>query len=223
MKEDLIVYNRPKSVVSEGIRTLRTNLQFAAAGEDLKTILVTSSMPSEGKSFISSNLAIAFAQNGSRTLIVDCDLRKGRQHKIFNVDNDKGLSNLLIDNVKKKFEDYIQYTKIEDVFLLPMGTVPPNPSELLASDACKILIDVLKNEFDIIIFDGVPTNGLTDALIMSKLVDKTIIVCAAKQTPIEALTNTKKALQNVNADIAGVVVNKVPTDSKTYSDKYYIN
>lgn len=224
MKEDLIVYNRPKSVISEGIRTIRTNLQFAAAGDKLKSVLVTSSTTSEGKSFISSNLAIAFAQNGSKTLIVDCDLRRGRQHRVFDVDNSKGLSNLLINpRMEKDFEDYIVYTNIEDVFILPRGSVPPNPSELLASDACKKLIEILDKEFDMVIYDGVPVNGLTDALIMSKLVDKTIIVCAIKETESEALLNTKKALINVEADIAGVVVNKIPASVKSYSDKYYIN
>ena len=224
MKEDLIVYNKPKSIISEGIRTLRTNLQFAAAGEKLKSVLITSSIPGEGKSFISANLAIAFAQNNVRTLIVDCDLRRGRQHKVFEVDNSKGLSNLLIDSkMEENYEDYIEYTKIENVFVLPRGSVPPNPSELLASDACIKLMELLDKEFDMIIYDGVPVNGLTDTLIMSKLVDKTIIVCAVKETESEALINTKKALVNVGADIAGVVVNKIPSNAKSYSDKYYVN
>ena len=125
--------------------------------------------------------------------------------------------------MEKDFEDYIVYTNIEDVFLLPRGSVPPNPSELLASDSCKKLMRILENEFDMIIYDGVPVNGLTDALIMSKLVDKTIIVCAVKETESEALLNTKKALLNVEASVAGVVVNKIPANTKTYSDKYYIN
>jgi len=224
MKEDLIVYNKPKSIISEGIRTLRTNLQFAAAGEKLNSVLITSSKPGEGKSFISANLAIAFAQNNVRTLIVDCDLRRGRQHTIFDVDNSKGLSNLLIDSkMKDKYEDYIEYTKIENVFILPRGSVPPNPSELLASDSCIKLMELLAKEFDMIIYDGVPVNGLTDTLIMSKLVDKTVIVCAIKETESEALLNTKKSLVNVGADIAGVVVNKIPTSAKSYSDKYYSN
>ena len=97
MKNELVVIGNPKSNIAEAIRTVRTNLQFSSVDEEIKTILVTSSVPSEGKSFISSNLAVAFAQNDSKVLIVDCDMRKGRVHKIFNVTNEKGLSNLLID------------------------------------------------------------------------------------------------------------------------------
>lgn len=221
MKDELIVNNNPKSIISEGIKTLRTNLQFADLKKNMKTILFTSSLPGEGKSFIASNLAVAFAQNGSKTLIVDADLRKGREHNIFHIKNDKGLSNLLIDDVEKNYKNYIKKTDIHNLSILTMGTIPPNPSELLNSDKTKLLIDKLKEEFDMIIFDSVPINGITDALILSNYIDKTVIVCAIKVTPTDVLSKTKKSLQNVGADIAGIIVNKVPTDDSTYYNKYY--
>lgn len=221
MKDELIVNSNPKSIISEGIKTLRTNLQFADLKKTMKTILFTSSLPGEGKSFVASNLAVAFAQNGSKTLIIDADLRKGRQHNVFNAKNDQGLSNLLIDDVEKNFKKYIKKTDIPNLSIITMGTIPPNPSELLNSDQTKTLIEKLKEEYDIIIIDSVPVNGLTDALILSNIIDKTVIVCAIKVTPCDVLHKTKKSLENVGADIAGIIVNKVPTDDSVYYNKYY--
>ena len=214
---DLIVHNNPKSPISEGIRTIRTNLQFSSMGKDVKKIMITSSMPSEGKSFTSANLAIAFAQDGHKVLIIDCDMRKGRLHKIFKVSNSKGLSNVLIDDVQKNYKKYIKSTKIENLSILPSGMTPPNPSELLNSDANKELIEILEKEYDYLIFDCVPLNGLPDSLIMSNLVNKVIVVCASKTTPTDLLKKTTASLKNVEADIAGIVINKA---KETY-DKYY--
>ena len=123
--------------------------------------------------------------------MIDCDMRKGRLHKIFEISNNKGLSNLLIDDVEKNFKKYIKKTKIENLEVLPSGMVPPNPSELLNSEANKKLITVLEKEYDYIIFDCVPINGLPDSLIMANLVNKAIIVCASNITPTELLQKTK--------------------------------
>lgn len=221
MKNELVVIGNPKSHIAEAIRTIRTNLQFSSVDDDVKTILVTSTVPAEGKSFISSNLAVAFAQNDAKVLIVDCDMRKGRLHKIFNVTNEKGLSNLLIDEVEDEFRHYIRKTKIDNLYILTMGTVPPNPSELLDSVKNKLLIKVLKKKFDYIIFDGVPINGLTDSLIMARLVDKVVIVSALKQTRMELLENTKRSLQSVGANVAGIIVNKTAPSGTNYYNHYY--
>lgn len=219
--KDLIVHNDPKSPISEGIRTIRTNLQFSNVDTVNKKIMITSSMPGEGKSFTSANLATAFAQDGNKVLIVDCDMRKGRVHKIFEISNSKGLSNLLIDNIEKNYKKYIKKTKIENLEVLPSGTVPPNPSELLNSEANKKLIDILEKEYDYIIFDCVPINGLPDSLIMTNLVNKVMIVCAANVTPTELLQKTKTSLQNVDANIAGIIVNKTKTAYNKYYGHYY--
>lgn len=221
MTNELIVANNPKSGVAEAIKTIRTNLLFSSIDEPVKSILMTSSMSGEGKSFVSANLAVAFAQAGVKVLIVDCDLRRGRQHKIFNIDNEQGLSNLLLDDVDKNYKKYIKKTRYENIYVLPMGIVPPNPSELLASAKNKQLVKLLKQKFDLVIYDGVPVGGLTDSIIMADLVDKIVIVSAYKITPVEFLANTNKALEKFKDKIAGVILNKFPSSKDHYYSKYY--
>lgn len=221
MNNELIVANNPKSGVAEAVKTIRTNLLFSSIDEPVKSILMTSSLSGEGKSFICANLAIAFAQAGVKVLIVDCDLRRGRQHKIFNVDNELGLSNLLLDDVDKNYKKYIKKTKYENIYVLPMGIVPPNPSELLASEKNRQLAKILKSKYDLVIYDGVPVGGLTDSIIMADLVDKIVIVSAYKVTPIEYLQNTKKALAQFENKIAGVILNKFSSSKDRYYSKYY--
>lgn len=221
MNNELIVANNPKSGVAEAIKTIRTNLLFSSVDEPVKSILMTSSMSGEGKSFVSANLAVAFAQAGVKVLIVDCDLRRGRQHKIFNIDNEQGLSNLLLDDVDKNYKKYVKKTRYENIYVLPMGIVPPNPSELLASAKNKQLAKILKQKFDLVIYDGVPVGGLTDSIIMADLVDKIVIVSAYKITPVEFLANTNKALEKFKDKIAGVILNKFPSSKDHYYSKYY--
>ena len=218
---ELIVATNPKSSIAEAIKTIRTNLQFSSVDDKVKSILVTSSFSGEGKSFVTANLAVAFAQAGTKVLIVDCDLRRGRQHNIFHVENLEGLSNLLIDDVEKKYKHYIKKTRYENIYVLPMGIVPPNPSELLASDKNKQLVEILAKNYDLVIYDGVPVGGLTDSIIMADLVDKIVIISAYKQTPIELLNNTKKNLEKFSDKIAGVVLNKYPATKDHYYSNYY--
>ena len=223
MKNELIVKNKPKSIISEDIRTIRTNLEFLLTDNESKTFMITSSVPGEGKSFISSNLAVAFAQYDKKVLIIDCDMRLGRTHKIFELSNKNGLSNLIAkyDEDETALEEYIQKTEVKNLYVLPRGDVPPNPSELLSSKRFEVILKKLQKIFDYIILDSVPTNGLPDALVLSKLVDKTLIVCKYGYTDIADLESTKKALENVNANIAGVVINKVPKTRSKYGNYYY--
>ena len=221
MHNEIIVDNNPKSSVAEAIRIIRTNLEFSGVDKKKHSVLITSSVPSEGKSFISTNLATAFAQNGSKVLLMDCDMRKGRLHKIFNIVNDRGLSNLLLENVETKFSSYIKKTNIENLYLLPKGVVPPNPSELLNSPKTKVLLRTLSDRFDYIILDGTPVNGLTDSLILTKYVDKTVIVASLNYTKTSDLEFTKKSLMSVGADIAGVIVNKTQDIHGNYYGNYY--
>lgn len=218
---ELIVNAFPKSVISEGVKSIRTNLSFSSVDKELKTLLITSSMPAEGKSFISANLATAFAQTDKKVLLIDCDMRRGRQNKIFDIANDKGLSDLLVTDYEAKYSKFVKSSKIKKLYVLPCGTFPPNPSELLNSDKFKNLIEFLKEKFDLIIFDGVPCNGLPDSIIMSTLVDKTIIVAAENVTPKEILKNTKRQLDSVSANIAGLILNKVEGTGSRYYGKYY--
>ena len=220
MKKELIVNENPKSNVAETLRIVRTNLLFSAVDQKMKTILITSSLPGEGKSFISANLALTFALNNHKVLLVDCDLRKGRLHRIFNVENDIGLSNLLIDDINTDIKKYIKKTEFDNLSLITMGTVPPSPSELLASARGKVMLSMLNNKFDYIIFDGTPVNGLTDSIIMASLVDKVVIVSSLGNTNIESLKNCKQSLVNVDANIAGVIANNVPATNSSYYSYY---
>ena len=222
MKNELIIVNDPKSLFSEAIRTLRTNLQFSLVANNANVLMITSSVPGEGKSFISSNLSAAFSMMNIKVLIVDCDMRKGRLHKIFEVSNEKGLSNLLLDEVKN-YKKYVQKTKVDNVSVIPLGIVPPNPSELLNSDKFENLIDTLRDAYDLVILDTPPIGSVSDSLVIAKYVDEAIIVTSYKQTPMEDLNETKKALEATGVKIAGIVLNNMEykKHSKYYYNKYY--
>lgn len=225
MKKELIAYKDPKSPASEMFRTLRTNIQFMNSNKELKTLLVTSTLPDEGKSWTAANLAVTFAQAGKRVLLVDADMRKGRQFNIFDLVPVPGLSNYLSgivgDKTDSKFglENFIQQTEIDNLFVITSGDVPPNPSELLVSERMLNLVEQLKEIFDITVFDGTPSLILTDAPILSRIVDSTIIVTAYNETKIDNVQKVKKAIENIGGNVAGVVINKMPTSSKKY--EYY--
>lgn len=221
MLEELIVKSNPKSSFSEAIKAVRTNLKFASVDNEIKTILITSSMPGEGKSFISANLAVAFAEAGSKTLIVDCDLRRGRQHKIFGVQGSMGYSNLLISNTTKNYSKYIKKTDITGLSILPMGTLPPNPIELLDSKKNKDFIENIRSEYDVVIFDCPPVNAVIDALTLTNIIDSILIVCSMDKTPKPLLEATKKKIEQVNGKISGVIVNNVNGNRKGYYSNYY--
>ena len=225
MKNELITFVSPKTQISEVFRTLRTNIQFMNVDGKLKSLLVTSTVPGEGKSWVSANLAITFAQAGKRVLIVDADLRKGRQHELFEIKNTKGLSNYLIMTTKESslesIGDYIQGTLVDNLYVMPAGMVPPNPSELLTSQKMVDLIKYLEKIFDIVIFDGTPSTIVTDAIILSKFVNTTLIVAGYKITKTDDLNQVKKNIINVGGNIAGVVLNKMPTVKRKSKNGYY--
>lgn len=221
MKNDLVIYSKPKSNISEDIRTIRTNLQFTSSNQDSNVMLVTSANQGDGKSFISSNLAVAFAQTNKRTLLIDCDMRLGRVNKIFGITNETGLSNLLIERDILSWKEYVQKTFVKNLYVITRGVVPPNPSELLLSQNAKDLIEQLREKFDYIILDGVPVNGLPDSLILSGLVDRVILVASAGNTNIDELNDAKKALEKIDAKIAGVVVNRTKGTKRGKYSNYY--
>ena len=221
MSDELVVLNKPKSNISEDIRTIRTNLKFTANSSQTTTILVTSSIPGEGKSFISSNLGVAFAKTDELTVIVDSDLRLGRIHKIFDVSNEIGLSNMLVEEDITEYPRYLRRTEIPNLYVIPRGTVPPNPSELLNSSNMDRILSLLKKSFDNIIFDGVPINGLPDSLIVADIVDRVVLVTKANSTKLDELNDAKKALNKIDASIAGVVVNNINKNKRGKYYKYY--
>lgn len=227
MKKEVITFREPKSPISEIFRTLRTNIQFMNTKRSLKSILVTSTSPAEGKSWVTTNLAVAFAQAGKKVILVDCDLRKGRQFSLFNVAPTPGLSNYL-SGISSNGEDsstnilsYIKETEVENLYLIPAGNIPPNPSELLVSEQMAEAVENLKQICDLVIFDGTPSSLVTDAVIVSRYVDTTLIVAAYNKTKYEDLEKVKRDIENVGGKIAGVVINKVPVSQKEYYSTYY--
>ena len=228
MRNEIIVIENPKSPEAEAFKNLRTNIQFMNADEEKKVILITSTTPGEGKSYISANLATAFAQIDKKVLIIDTDMRKGRQYSLFSLRQRPGLSNFLSGVVEQDFvgekgniENYIQETYIDNLYLISSGSVPPNPSELLVSNKMNGIIEKLKKHFDIIIFDAPPCLIVADSLIIARLVDFTILVTAQGVTRVEDLNKSKAAIENVGGKLAGVVLNKVQVTSKRYENTYY--
>ena len=179
----IISDENPKSVIAESVKILRTNLQFSNVDGNLKTVMITSSVPNEGKSFTTGNLAVAFAALDKKVLIVDCDMRRGVQHKQFELSNENGLSDLLI-NPNQEYEKYIKETSVKNVFLVSSGTVPPNPSELLSSKSFDDFLKFAREKFDLVIFDLPPVTVVPDASIVATKVDKTVIVARVKVTPM---------------------------------------
>lgn len=226
MKKELIAHKDPKSPVSEVFRTLRTNIQFMNSSKKMKTLLITSTLPGEGKSWVASNLAVTFAQAGKKVILIDADMRKGRQYTIFGVSPKPGLSNYLsgidvTDEDNADFVDYIQETEVKNLYLMVAGNIPPNPSELLISPQMINLLEQLKEVCDIVIIDGTPSALVTDSVILSRLCDSTVIVTAHKETKKDNLQSVIKNIQNVGGKIAGVVVNKIPISAKKYEQTYY--
>lgn len=226
MRKDLIAHFEPKSHVSELFRTLRTNIQFMNSNKELNSLLVTSTLPGEGKTWVSSNLAIAFAQADKKVVLIDADMRKCCLHNLFKVAPCPGLSNYLSGVNEKKFEsedlaNYIRVTKVPNLYLLPSGNVPPNPSELLITQKMVNLLNDLKSEFDLVIIDGTPSKLVTDAVILSRLVDSTIIVTGHNMTKKDDLAKVVRDIKNVGGNIAGVVYNQKPSSGKKANETYY--
>lgn len=215
LKKELITQREPESLVAEVFRTLRTNIQFMSTSKKLKTILITSTFPGEGKSWVTSNLAVTFAQAGNKVILVDADMRKGRQYTIFGVLPKPGLSNVLTELDTQNVDEidmskYIQKTEVENLSIITAGSVPPNPSELLVSEQMTELLEGLKDMCDIIMIDGTPCELVTDSVILSRVVDSSIIVTAHKETKKDNLEKIINSIKDVGGNLAGVVVNKVP-------------
>jgi len=217
----LIINNDPKSPISEAYRSIRTNIQFSDVDSNIKTIVVTSSIASEGKSTIISNIAVAMAQAGKKVLLIDMDLRRSRIHKIFNIENTQGITNLFVDYVF--YKDIIRTTDIDNLSIITSGPIPPNPSELISSNKMKDFIDIMKESFDYILFDAPPVNLVTDAALLAAICDGTILVVAAGDTHIKSAQHSKDNLEKVGANILGVILNKVPIDKNSYYKYHYYN
>lgn len=208
-----IVEKEPKSIAAESYRTLRTNLQYSSFDKEYKVIVVTSSEPGEGKSTTAGNLAISLAQGEKKVLLIDCDLRKPSLHKRFKISNIVGLSDVLI-GMESLSKSVNRYKK--NLMILTSGKIPPNPSEMLGSEAMTDLLKKLKEEFDYIILDTAPILAVTDSQILSTKADGTILVVKAESTKKESVQNAINLLKKVNAHIIGTVLNGVDTKRSNY-------
>lgn len=224
MKE-LIVNEQPKAPIAECFKAFRTNIMFSIQNKALNTILITSGFTGEGKSFVSSNLAVTFAQSGKKVVLVDTDMRKGRLHKIFDIPNDIGLSNCLSkiesDGSSVNINKYIQISGIPNLHIIPSGNIPPNPSELLSSPNMEKFLKALNSQYDIVICDGTPCMLVSDSVILSKIVDTTVIVTANRSTKLNTLLKIKKSIEIVGGNIGGTIINKMQQSSKSYQNEYY--
>jgi capsular exopolysaccharide synthesis family protein len=218
--KNLITFKNPKSRAAEAFRTLRTNIQYSALDSSIKSLVVTSSGPGEGKSTVVSNLAITIAQSGKKVIIVDCDLRKPIVHKKFGIPNTEGLTNVLVQD--KKVEECIVATEVANLYVLSSGPTPPNPAELLGSKKLRHILNELSKVFDMVILDAPPVIAVTDAQILSTIVEGVLIVSSYGQTEKLGLVKSKELLDKVGAKILGVVMNKVPEKSESYYyGRYY--
>jgi len=216
---DVITHVAPKSSFAEGIKTLRTNLMFMSANEPPKLLLVTSPGPGEGKTLISTNMAIAMAQSGLRTLIVDNDLRRPRVHKALSVKNTRGVSEIAAGEARA--DDVIVATDIENLWVLPAGHIPPNPTELLHTKRFEEMLTELNGKYDRVILDSPPIGAVADALILSRFVDAVLLVVKYGTTRRETFRRSVDQLDAIGAPLMGCVLNDIKKDAAGYGYSYY--
>jgi capsular exopolysaccharide synthesis family protein len=216
---NLLTHFAPKSPVSEAYRTLRTNIQFSNLDYPPQAILITSPGPGEGKSTTVANLAITFSQMGTKTLLMDTDFRRPILHSIFGMGKEPGITNYLAGRIP--LEGTIKKAPMENLDVITCGVIPPNPSELLASDKMKEFVAQLKNKYQMLLFDSPPVIAVTDAVVLSLLLDGVVLVVCAGQTSHLGLERAKSLLGNVNAKVTGAVLNKIEAKSAYGSYHYY--
>jgi len=215
---DLVTAHEPLSPATEAYRTVRTNVRVSSVDEPLRTLLVTSPNPSDGKTTLVANLGVVMAQAGNRVVLVDADLRRSTLHKHFGLPNREGLTNALLEDEAAP-DGWLRETEIENLRVLTSGALPPNPSELLGSKKMRQLIERLLDEVDVILFDSPPTLLVTDASVLAMETDGVLLVAEAGRTRRTAAQQTVEQLQQLGANIIGVVLNGVPVPRS--KDYYY--
>lgn len=211
----LITQLNPRSPISEHYRTVRTNIEFSSVDEEIHTLMVTSSGPSEGKSMTTANLAVVYAQQGKKVLLIDADLRKPTVHYTFRVDNLRGLSTVLVNEMS--LEEVVNVSSVDNLDIVTSGPIPPNPSELLGSKRMQQLIQEAKTLYDIVLFDTPPVLVVTDAQILANFVDGSILVVRSKQTEYEAAIKAKESLETAQSKLLGAILNdREKTDQNYY-------
>ncbi len=216
---ELVTHGHPKSILSEAYRNIRTSILLSFSEKPPKKIVITSPNPSEGKTTTVINTAIALSQTGAKVLVIDGDMRHPRIHKIFSEQNGAGLSNFLSGNAP--LDSIIKKTEVPNLYFIPAGPIPPNPSELIGSNLFKEMLKVLGSRFDHLVLDSPPTLGFADSIILSTSVDGVVLVVLGGKTPRETLQRAKEVLYQVNAKILGVVINRVDIHRSDYGYYYY--
>ncbi|MDR0298607.1 MAG: CpsD/CapB family tyrosine-protein kinase [Streptococcaceae bacterium] len=208
------------SLVAERYRTLRTNIEFSMREREIRSILVASAGPGEGKTTTAANLAVVYAQTGRNTVYLDCDLRSPAGHKAFNVANPMGMTNILTG--KSVPSEVVQKVEaVPHLYVITSGPIPPNPAELLGSANMVEIMQTLYNIFDVIIIDSPPIVNVTDAQIISRHVDGVLVVARSRKTDKRALMKARKLLEQVRANIIGSVMNSVEAEESAYYYSYY--
>lgn len=215
-KRKLVTFFAPKSPISEQYRTIRTNIEFSSVDEEIQTIMVTSAGPGAGKSTTAANLAVVFAQQEKKVLLIDADLRKPTVHYTFNLTNTFGLTSVL--SKQMQLIEAVDESEIENLGILTSGPIPPNPAELLGSKAMNQFLTEAKQQFDIIIFDTPPMLAVTDAQILGNKCDGSILVVYSGKTVMEEAVKAKELISTTKSKILGVVLNHKKLQS---SDYYY--
>ncbi|MEI6153988.1 MAG: polysaccharide biosynthesis tyrosine autokinase [Deltaproteobacteria bacterium] len=219
VKKEIPLLDAPRSSIAEAIRTVRTNILFSSSDNEKKVLLVTSALPSEGKTILSTNLAVGFAQLGKKVLFIDADMRKPRVHTVFKMEREPGLSEILT----KAGEPFsiIRDTMVENLKLITCGTIPPNPAELLISSHMDEFIEKMKEQFDVVIFDSPPITSVTDAVEIGSYVDGVVMIIKTGVTPRPAAQSAIHQLTEVNANVFGIVLNDVDFQKENYYYPYY--
>ncbi len=220
---ELVPYYFPNSRLSESYRSIRTALLLSSADHPVKAVAVTSALPGEGKTVSVANLAITLAQAGKTVLVVDADLRRPRQHRLFKVKNTFGLTTYLTDSVELK--NVIKATAIPNLYLINSGPIPPNPAELLGSEKMMALINLLKDKCDHILFDLPPMLEISDALVLGARIDGIVLVVHGDKTSREVLKKASEKLEMMKIRTLGVIINNVDVQRNAYhyKDYYYQN
>jgi len=219
MNKNLITHFDPKSPVSEAYRMLRTNLGYTGVDKKHELIVITSSKKSEGKTTTITNLAVTMAQSGHKVLIIDCDLRRPKIHKMFHLDNTVGLSDILLKDVS--FDKALYHIEdVENLHIVTSGNIPPMPSELLDSQKMVDLLNGLRGKYDYVLLDAPPVLSVSDASILAQVVDGVILAVAANETHVDAISTAKRALDKVEANIIGTVLTKAKIGKRGYTYYY---
>ncbi|WP_269799363.1 CpsD/CapB family tyrosine-protein kinase [Bacillus sp. FJAT-42315] len=218
IRRKLVTFLNPKSPISEQYRTIRTNITFSSIGQEIRSLMVTSPSPGEGKSTTAANLAIVFAQQGKKVLLVDADLRKPTMHHTFNIFNSVGLTNVLTK--QKALSATVQQSQLDQLHILCSGPIPPNPAELLGSYMMAEFLQEVYQEYEVVIFDTPPVLLVTDAQVVANQCDASILVVSSGQTNADTAMKAKEVLQSAQSKLLGVVLNNMSNKKSGY-DYYY--